>query len=121
TWLPEAEPPPSVEVSKRTDSLPLLGVLAEKALVLGKPEEAERILSNTLNQILKAYEKGEPIPLQTVELAARHATKLAGATARGSWIDYVIKLYTLAKRPLPAVLIEELHGALRKVGSFDLA
>lgn len=121
TWIPESEASPSVEISKRTDSLPLLGVLADKALGLGKPDEAEKILSNTLNQILKASEKGEAIPPQTIEMAARQATKLAGATARGSWVDYVIKLYALAERPLPAVLIEELHGALRKVGSFDLA
>jgi len=125
TWMAgppsEAEPTSTVEVSKRTDSLPLLGVLADKALGLGKPDEAEKILSNTLNQVLKASERGEAIPAQTLELAARYATKLAGATGRGTWVDFVVKLYASAERPLPAVLIEELHGALRKVGSFDLA
>ena len=125
TWMAsppsEVEPASTVEVSKRTDSLPLLGVLADKAFGLGKPDEAERILSNTLSQFLKASERGEAIPPQTLELAARYATKLAGATGRGAWVDYVVKLYTFAERPLPAVLIEELHGALRKVGSFDLA
>lgn len=110
----------SVEISKRTETMPLLGVLADKALGLGKPDEAERILSNALQQILKASEQREVIPQQTLELAARYATKLAGATGRGTWVDYVIRLYTLAERPLPAVLIEELHVVFRKVASFDL-
>lgn len=110
----------TLEISKRTETLPLLGVLADKALGLGKPDEAERILSNALQQLLKASEQGEALPQHTLEAAARYATKLAGATGRGAWVDYVIRLYTLAERPLPAVLIEELHGVLRKVASFDL-
>lgn len=120
TWMPAfGEAPP--EVSKRTDSLPLLGVLADKAFALGKPEEAERILSSVLAEILDASERKVPLPASTIEIAGRYATKLADTTGKGSFVDYVIRLYTAVERPLPAVLIEELHGVLRKVSSFDLA
>src|SRR6266851_4894614 len=37
---------PVKEAPKRVDSLPLLSTLADKALALGRPEDAERILSS---------------------------------------------------------------------------
>lgn len=127
TWMPaqnelaEALSGVPTEVSKRTDSLPVLGVLADKALALGKVEEAERILSSVLAGLLDASERGLPLPPPVIEQAGRYATKLAGVTGKGSWVDYVVRLYAAIERPLPAGLIEELHGVLRKVNTFDLA
>lgn len=122
TAVPEA--PTNVaapgEVSKRMDSLQLLGALADKALALGRVEEGERILSSALGDVLQAVQKQSTVSLATIELAGRHATKLAAATGKGSWVDYVIELYAAVSRPLPAAVIDELHGALRKVGPVDL-
>lgn len=126
TWMPvqgelaDALSAVPTEASKRTDSLPLLSVLADKALALGKLDEAERILSSVLAEVLDASERGIPLPAQSIEQAGRYATKLAGATGKGSWADYVVRLYMAIERPLPAGLIEELHAVLRKVNSFDL-
>lgn len=112
--------PNSGDVSKRIDSLQLLGALADKALALGKYEEAERILASALFDTLEAMRRGQPVPATTIELAGRYATKLAGAGRKGSWIDYVVKLYGSVERPFPAAIIDELHLALRKVGPIDL-
>src|SRR5215468_2804891 len=46
------------ELSKRVDSFPLLSTLADKALALGRPEDAERILAPSLAEILKGIEEG---------------------------------------------------------------
>lgn len=128
TWIPSstetAEQVSAVgllaEASKRFDSLQLLGTLAEKALALGKVDEAERILATVLGDVLKASERDSSLPISAIEQAGRYATKLAAATGKGSWADYVVKLYSAVERPLPAPIIDELHAVLRKV-SADLA
>jgi hypothetical protein len=36
------------------------------------------------------------------------------------WVDYAIEIYATLGRPAPAVVIDELYTAFRKVGSLDL-
>ena len=55
-----------------------------------------------------------------VDTAARFAAKLATATAKGAWVDYVVALYTAARRPCPAPLVDELHAVVRKTSAVDL-
>lgn len=109
------------EVSKRFDSLQLLGGLAEKALALGKAEEAERILAAVLADIFRDAAHLSASSMGTLEQAGRYAAKLAGATGKGSFVDYVVSLYATIARPFPATIIDELHVALRKAHAFDLA
>jgi hypothetical protein len=45
----------------------------------------------------------------------RCAIRLALATGKGSWIDFVFELFTSIGRPLPAPVIDELYTVLRKV------
>lgn len=110
----------SPEVSKRLDSLHLLGTLAEKALALGKTEEAERILAAVLADVLRDAARPPAPSMTTLEQAGRYATKLAGATGKGSWVDYVVSLYGAVARPFPATIIDELHVVLRKAQAVDL-
>ena len=53
-------------------------------------------------------------------MAARFAAKLATATAKGAWADYVIELYHAQGRPCPAPVVDELYNAFRKVNAIDL-
>ena len=53
-------------------------------------------------------------------MAARFAAKLATATAKGAWADYVIELYDAQVRPCPAPVVDELYNAFRKVNAIDL-
>ncbi|HEU4407952.1 MAG TPA: FHA domain-containing protein [Polyangiaceae bacterium] len=107
--------------SRRVDALRLLGGVANKALALGRTEEAERILSTRLFRILEVTKKtpGE-MPPEVVDQAARFAARLAGATTKGSWVDYVVDLYAAQVRPFPAPLVDELYTVLRKVGLINL-
>src|SRR5579883_2546756 len=95
------EPEPSM--IRRADAFNLLGSVAEKALAMGRADEAERLLSPAL-----------------VDMAARFSAKLASSTAKGAWADYVIELYSAQGRPCPAPVIDELYNAFRKVNSIDL-
>jgi hypothetical protein len=104
---------------RRTDAFSVLGGVAEKALAMGRAEEAERLLSSALADVIDACRAGRPSP-SLVELAARFAAKLATATGKGAWVDYVIEVYDTQGRPCSAHVVDELYGALRKVTAIDL-
>jgi predicted component of type VI protein secretion system len=105
---------------RRTDSWNLLGGVAEKALAMGRAEEAERMLASALNDVLEASRARKRLSPWIVDLAARFAAKLATGTAKGAWADYVIELYDLQDRPCPASVVDELYSALHKVNAIDL-
>lgn len=110
---------PSENPDKRVSSLALIGGLAEKALAMGRAEEAERILSRSLKEVLvKARNKSDVRP-ELAERAAYYATRLANATSRGLWVDYTFELYGLMGALLPAKLVDELYSVMRKVKSVD--
>lgn len=112
---------PSKSGSSRTvNSFRLLGGVADKALAMGRAEEAERILQSLLFEILHRAREGGTIDTDAAEHAARYAARLAGATAKGAWVDYVFDLYTVVRRPLPAHIIDELFTVVRKVKTLDL-
>jgi predicted component of type VI protein secretion system len=111
---------PIKEPAKRVDSFPLLSTLADKALALGRPEDAERILSSLMAEVLKNAQSSKPPPTDTIDQAGQYGVRLAGATAKGSWVDYVVALYTAVHRPIPAALVDELHTVLRKTSAVDL-
>ncbi len=104
---------------RRADAFSVLGGVAEKALAMGRAEDAERMLSTALVDVIEASRAGRPSP-SLVEMAARFAAKLATATGKGSWADYVIELYDTQGRPCSAPVIDELYSALRKVNAIDL-
>ncbi|HSN99620.1 MAG TPA: FHA domain-containing protein [Candidatus Nanopelagicales bacterium] len=106
--------------SKGFQSLKLLTNLADKALGLGRHDEAERILQTILFDILNRARSNVPIEMPAAELATRYAARLAGATGKSSWVNYIFELYTLAQRPLPAPVIDELYVVVRKVKAPDL-
>jgi predicted component of type VI protein secretion system len=105
---------------KRVHGLSLIGSVADKALALGRADEAERILARALNDILTRAPAGD-VPAELAEKAASYAIRLAGATGRGAWINYTLELYTVLPALLPARLVDELYAVARKVKSTDKA
>lgn len=105
------------------DTLDLLGGVAEKVLALGRGEEAERILSAPLLSLLGELRAGRRAQegSEVLDKAARYALKLADATGKGRWSDYVIELYLVARRVLPALLVDQLHVTVRRSSSVNLA
>ncbi len=133
TAPPSRRPPPSgsplfessssdIEPSmvRRADAFLLLGGVAEKALAMGRAVEAERILASPLADVIEASRAGKRVTPSLVDQAARFSAKLATATGKGAWADYVIELYAAQKRPCPAPVIDELYNALRRVTAIDL-
>jgi hypothetical protein len=104
----------------RLNAFGVLGSLADKAIALGRGDEAERILSTPLKDLLEAVRAGVAAGPETVDRAARYASVLAATTGKGAWFDYVVELYASLARPCPAEVVDELYAVLRKVGSIDL-
>jgi predicted component of type VI protein secretion system len=114
----ENDPEPSMV--RRADQFKLLSGVAEKALAMGKAGEAERLLASALADVIESSRAGRPLPPTLVDQAAKFSAKLATATGKGGWADYVIELYAAQKRPCPAHVIDELYNAMRKVTAVDL-
>jgi hypothetical protein len=117
--LAEVDPEPSM--LRRVDGFRLLGGVADKALAMGRADEAERLLASALADVIEACRSGRRIPASLAEQAARFSAKLATATGKGAWADYVVELYLGQGRPCPAPVIDELYNAFRKVTSVDVA
>jgi pSer/pThr/pTyr-binding forkhead associated (FHA) protein len=103
------------EATRRGDALELLASVADKALALGRGDEAERVLSSYLRNLLQNARTGAELDAAVGERAATYAVRIAEATNKGSWVDYAIELYAIQKRPLPAVVIDRLYETLRKL------
>jgi hypothetical protein len=109
-----------LDVTAHADLLALLGTVADKSIAQGRPDQAERLLQRHLAQMLQAAKGGRLTSASELELAARQAVKLAAATFKGEWIDYVFELHICTKRVLPAVIIDELYEVVRKVSSMSM-
>ena len=118
------EPPPDMDAEpsmvRRADAFNLLGSVAEKALAMGRADEAERLLASPLADVVEASRAGKRLSPWLVDMAARFAAKLATSTAKGAWADYVVELYDAQTRPCPGPVIDELYNAFRKVNAVDL-
>jgi pSer/pThr/pTyr-binding forkhead associated (FHA) protein len=110
----------TIDRPRRGEALRLLGGVADKALALGNPESAERLLRNGLEELLTDLKSGKEAAPESIDLAARFAARLASGTGKGSWGDYTIQLYALRGALPPASIVDELYVAARKMRGFDL-
>ncbi|MDI1428016.1 MULTISPECIES: FHA domain-containing protein [Polyangium] len=110
----------NVQPDRHVNALSLIGSVADKALAMGRAEEAERILLRSLNDVLQKARDGKEPPLDLASTAAIYAAKLASATGRGLWIDYIFELYTRIDQLVPGTVVDELYSAVRKVKTLDM-
>jgi len=114
----ESDPEPSMV--RRADQFKLLSGVAEKALAMGKPGAGPGPAC-PLGRSREGQRSGrERCEFGIHQGAAKFSAKLATATGKGCWADYVIELYQAQKRPCPAHVIDELYNAMRKVTAVDL-
>ncbi len=102
--------------------LAIIGGVADKALALGRVDEAERILQRSLADVEARAQAGGArgeVDADLAERAAGYAIRLAAATGRGVWIDYVFRLYTTLGTLVPGRHVDELYPAVGKVKHTD--
>lgn len=78
---------------RRLELLRLLGEVAEKSVALGRPADAERVLSHVLEEVRAGLARGKTTDPELVHHAARRALFLAAACEKGIWVRYVLDVY----------------------------
>lgn len=101
--------------TQRVPTFGLLGILADKALALGKPDEAERLLTELLEQVLGDLEAGREVKHDLFERSTEYAMKLASATGSGRWVEYIFRAYGSVRRPCPVAIVDELYSLVRRI------
>ena len=108
---------------KRVHELSLIGAVAEKALAMGRPEDAQRLLERPLRELLvrargttETSSRFDPTAEEAAaQRAALLATRLAASLGKGEWIEYVFDLFLARRELLPQPAVDELYTVLRKV------
>lgn len=106
---------PAGGLARIQSALPTLAGLADKALGLGRVEEAERLLVNVLSDMMRELRKEAEVDPALLERASGYALKLAGGTSKAAWVDWVVEAYYLSDRIVPAAIADELALVARKV------
>jgi len=106
--------------TRSADVFQLLAGVVDKALALGRGEEAERVIATHLQAALADAQGGKKLSIDIARTAAGYAVKLAGATSKALWLDHAVKLYDALDLVLPLALVDEMYVLLRRVRGLDL-
>ena len=111
-----SEPPAP---TRRFEGLGVAGELAEKALTLGRNDEAERLFEGPLVQLIEDLSAGRQLPPAMIAKATELTIRIAVATLRREWVNELILLYANLERPWPADVIDSLYEIARRVSGVD--
>jgi hypothetical protein len=106
--------------TQRVPTFGLLGILADKAFALGRADEAERLLTELLDQVLGDLEGGREVKAELFDRSTDYAMKLASATGTARWIEYIFRAFGSVRRPCPAGIVDELYSLVRRVERVNL-
>jgi pSer/pThr/pTyr-binding forkhead associated (FHA) protein len=106
--------------TRSADVFQLLGRVVEKALALGRGEEAEHLIATHLHAALADATSDRSLSPDIARTAAGYAVKLAAATGKATWLDYAVELYGALELVLPLALVDEMYVLLRRVRGIDL-
>jgi pSer/pThr/pTyr-binding forkhead associated (FHA) protein len=100
-------------ISTHTDgSMHLLAGVGEKALAMGRVEEAERLIGRNLETVLSRVRGGERLDAPLFEDAVRRGVRLCVATKKQEWFAWVFDFAGAQGTLLPADAIDELHSLM---------
>ncbi len=97
----------------RTESV--LDRIADKALALGRYEEAERMLGRKLKEMLTEAREGKKLSEEKVFAATSYALRLAEGTRKPQWLDWIFEMHDASARLLDADAIGRLHDLVRRI------
>lgn len=100
-------------IATRSESV--LDRIADKALALGRYEEADRMLSRRLRAMLDDARGGKELSDKQLDAATEYALKLAQGLKKSDWLDFVFDLHDARSALLDAETIPRLHDLVRKL------
>lgn len=102
------------ESTQTTTSFSLLAPIADKALALGRYEEASRLLGPSLDRLKQKAEEGDhddKLVDRSIQLALRVSE---GPTAAARWIPWVFEMHTILNKPMKSDVVDRLHELVRR-------
>ena len=111
---------PADVTTRRTQAFGLMIGVIDKAIALGKPDEAERLIGSLLADVLEEAQRGREVQPAVAAAAAQAALKLARATGKSQWIEYPLRLYSARGRLLPLEAVDDLFAVARRAPRLDL-
>ncbi|HTQ06888.1 MAG TPA: FHA domain-containing protein [Polyangiaceae bacterium] len=121
-WRPDPAVQTLTQVpTLRMTAFGLFGMLADKAIALGRWDEAERLLGPQIEHLLSDVERGKKYDPANVERAAGYALRLAQATSNPAWMSAVLRFYSAMKQLCPSAMVDELYVAAHKVKQPNVA
>jgi hypothetical protein len=112
--LPRVDGPEPV--TQQVSAFRLVAGIADKALALGRADEAERLLATLLDGLLaKLQQEPERVPADSFQDAVVYALRLADGTGRARWVDWVFQAHAVRGRLMAATTVDELYRLVRKV------
>jgi hypothetical protein len=101
--------------TQRLPAFGLIGILGEKALAMGRADEAERLLGPQIELLVEEATNGRRIDAATIDQACTFSLRLAALAGTGKWIDVVFRLHRILRRTCSTGIVDELYTVLRKV------
>lgn len=106
-------------VTGRSDAITLVGQCADQLMSSGHTQEAVRLLSGHLDNLLRGASAGLNVPKQMLTSATKFALKLFDWTERDAWITYVLELHIACQQVPSEADMDALVLALGSLGNFD--
>lgn len=106
---------------RRADAFQLLSGVVDKALALGRGEEAEHLLGMHLASAMADASCGRGVPPEIARTTARYALKLAAATNKPAWLDFPVRLYRALGAAMPLPIVDELYTLIGRVRGMNRA
>lgn len=103
------------ESSKLNASWVLLSKVAEKALAMGRPQEADRVLSPLFHELLTEIRTGRSVDGAMIDQVAFLAIRIAEETGSGDRVNFVFECFLEARRLLPVKIVDTLYKTIRKM------
>ena len=77
----------------RSWTFQLLGEVIERAIVAGRPAEAERLLRRAANELEVQVRQRAPLDMVQVEHISLQALRLAQVTCRAEWVAWTVRIH----------------------------
>lgn len=119
--VPTQDPAEVDLTTRRTHAFQLMAGVVDKAIALGKADEAERLLGTLMSDVLQEAQQRKNVPREVADAAAKAALRLAGATSKSQWVEYPLRLFLALGRPLEIAIVDELFNLARRAPRMDLA
>ena len=116
----DPEPPPSVDATGNIDALELIGRVARNAIAEGRPEDAESMVRHHLEHVLEDVKRGRALSPMTIDAATRLAVALSQSTASPRWLDYLVRVYSALRAPLPEWAARDFRAAVELAPAIDV-